>query len=292
MATKTIDELPPSATALDGTEEVPIWKDGATEKCTTQDIADLVPAPAGSPLLFIDKIVSAGFYRYKTDSLGDYNDGSTSLGGATAGVGTAATLLDRLSHREGSVGGGTGANFAFKQLFNPGIFRRPSGTAYAGSHKCTMRGGFPTAGQHADSRLFVGLVNSVGGVVVDIGNGANTLNNLINMVGIVKDDADANLFFAQNDASGTIDKVDTGITYASIINHLLRISIELLWGSDAIIVTIEDLDNGAAATHTFTTGLMSGNIELAAQFGANRGQTTGTGIVYVSCLDIVNMSDL
>lgn len=48
MANVTIDQLPLPPTVLDGTEEIPAWKDGETIKITAQDVADLAPAPSST----------------------------------------------------------------------------------------------------------------------------------------------------------------------------------------------------------------------------------------------------
>lgn len=152
------------------------------------------------------------------------------------------------------------------------VFLRVYRTTTSGAGGFSYRSMIALSTSRATQRLFVGVKSGT------TAPGASTdPSAMTDIVGIGKDEADANLQVMHNDASGAATKVDLGVTVASLQDKLLDVLIAT--NSDgSVTVTVENLTDGTSYTATATTNLPTVDTRLIPVIWVNTGASVGTSV--------------
>lgn len=164
----------------------------------------------------------------------------TAIGTATAANWAATNMLTasrRLSYISSTTAGTSGG-------WREAVLKYAMGTSGWGGFHVMARFGFTTL--PAGYRVFVGLHSSTSVI------GNVDPSTLANMCGLGKDTGDTNLQFMYNDASGTAQKIDTGIALA--VNDVIDFRMFTASGSGKIFFSVQKL-NGGGSLVTGDTGV-------------------------------------
>lgn len=254
-----------AATALDGTEQVPVTKDGVTVRTTSQDIADLAEIPTQVSL-----ISTQVPYTAAANTNGAAFDISMS-GLSTQQVGTStfpakdfATHLGGLDRNLVASAASTNSSAAvYNSQLGLSVYRAFSGGEGGGF---SMGWVFGFVAQASGQRAFCGAVprNSDPCLSGDPSAKANIL-------GVGKDAADTNLQFMHNDASGVATKVDLGVDFTTLLGKALRLELSVLSGGASASYRLTDLETDTEYTGTVTTNLPAADEALNPHCGVNTG---------------------
>lgn len=127
-------------------------------------------------------------------------------------------------------------------------YRSVSGSALAGGFDFFCRVGLETIA--AGNRIFVGMLTGTAAPTASSDPSA-----FVNMAGLAKDAADTNVQFMHNDGSGTATKVDLGVAFTALADHVLEVTLHCEPNGSEIEYDIFDVD---AATHY--TGSVNTNL--------------------------------
>jgi hypothetical protein len=109
--------------------------------------------------------------------------------------------------------------------------------------------------------------------------GAQVIANALNILGFGKDSSDTLLYLYYNGASGTATKVSTGITFANIATHMMKLVItcDALGNVTASITDLEPVSNQGTYTASLpaaTANLPANGVVLAPYFYVCTGTAT------------------
>lgn len=265
MANVTIDDLPPTGTALDGTEEVPIWVDGVTEKCTTQDIADLAPAP--EPVVLPDfSSLNAHSRNYLAQAANSTTIQTTPVGWSISQNASTATTpaLDGTT----LIGSMTKvrltsaiANNNSPQVilgepsspFNTSAFRRISADATLGGFKLQLLFSVPTG--RTTQAVWLAMTTAVSD---------NTLGGIVSTayathVSLGQDQDDGTLQWMTRTGSGAVTKTPVGVTWAALQGKLCMLTMYCAPGGTTIEMTLRNMTDGV----NYTASLSGATIPAA-----------------------------
>lgn len=281
MTTKTIGELTAATLPLDGTEKVELENAGGTLslRCTTADIADLVPVPSATET-FVDQskfsgknnYVGTGQYKSEGLTISALSSGSfSSLSPGTNLIGTFRYAVDT------SPGGSADRQAAhYGTQTSEYVYRRASGSALGGGFTLVARAIPLTVA--ANQRSFLGMGSFAGSIMTQ----TQEPSAQIDCAFFGKDAADTNLFFMHNDGSGSCTKVDSGVAFSTLIGHILDIELSCDAGGTTLTYLITDRNTGTVLMDgTASTNLPTADVGLLPAFIANTGsQTTAVSIGY------------
>lgn len=272
MAGKKIS-LMTAAGSLTGAELIEVVQGGATRRSTVSAMG-LGATSAVDPtnltatignLVRKEGFLYGGYTAYSIiDEFGNFSSSSSVGGNARTATPASTSWLQRIPSRTTSFfttssGSGTGVlNMAALQNSGTGQaaqYRRPSGIAMTGGWVSSGRFGYTfVSGPHLNARFFYGY-NLPTGVDPALGALESTWRNQQNVIGIGKDDLDTNVFFITNDNVGSVTKVDTGLSYASLANKLIRLSMFSSYTQNLIRQELYVYDTGQNVVNQFTTDL-------------------------------------
>lgn len=278
MANTTIDGLTP-ASALTGTEEVPVWQGTVTKKTTTQDIADLAvvpPTPAADTIVeTLGNMTVAWAYAdfpnnnwsfFRQNSVGEASVSGTWDHDPT--VSYLSALQQRTITSAAAVN--SPAEFHNAQHLQD-MYRKVSSGAGGGFQVIyCFRFSSPVAG----NRFFFGVSPYNDTTAL---SGSFEPSSRPDLCGISKDSTDTNFQFLTSRAAGNFTKVDTGITPATVAGKSCRFTMTVPRGGATATITIVDMDTGTtlySATTTFGANAPATDTDLHPLLGRNSGSSS------------------
>lgn len=228
----------PAASSLTGSEIVPVVQSGVTKRTTAAALAALAAADDSAlyPRFQISWLAAPFTTTLESDGFSNFT--SSNFGTPAAQDPVPATSFRTSTQRVRDVSGAfADTNAGYYQVgTRSGSYRAVSGAAGKIDTRLEMIVAYHVVA--SDQRAFVGFVDSVS-------PGVSQPSAFLNCAGYGKDSADVNLFLMHNDGSGACTKVDTGVTFASLIDKLLRVRIRFMPTSGAVAIQIANMETGA-----------------------------------------------
>jgi hypothetical protein len=151
-----------------------------------------------------------------------------------------------------------------------GIFRSISASPRGGGFRERMIFAFSEC--RSDQRMFAGLASTSGAFTSNQEPSSQT-----NIIGIAKDQTDANLQFIHNDGSGSATKIDLGIAWDQP-SYFFDFTLECIPPGNSITYVLKELHSGTQLSGSVNTDLPDQNVQLFTHIVANTGSTTSTAV--------------
>lgn len=291
MANKTIGQLDPAAT-ITGTELIEVEQSGASKRSTVGALGTFTP-PSGSGLTATTVAgaiseLDARDFQVKMEDFVPVNGGAFGGGGANAlnmtfsGGGSAAVffptgaqslLTDAIAAEMTSPGATDSQECVRVFQVLGGIYRRCSGSAKNGGFLVDQIFGFRAAGARADQRAFSGLRGTTADFTPNVDPSTMT-----NIIGVGKDQADANLKLMHNDGAGAATKIDLGVAFTAIAGKLLQLRIIAPVGGTSMSYDLHNIDDDIHYTGTVTTDLIATDVQVYQGAYVNTGGATAASV--------------
>lgn len=258
-----------AAVTLDGTELVPVVQDGVTVRTTIDDIAALAPVPTITDLI-TDR---SPFWAIANISGGALTTQPAAL--QTTGSGTQAfpakdftaylTSLD--CERRTSANSMNSNAYSLPSDGGATVQQSVSGNVRAGGYQFGAIMGSPTA--QLGDRMFCGMYRYNTTIPV----AGSDPSSRANICGFAVDEADVNVQFIHNDASGNATKTDLGVSWAALAGKALSMLITTPRGGGAVSYSLTVLDTGVEYSGTTAaTNLPAADIDLSPIAALNTGE--------------------
>ncbi len=194
----------------------------------------------------------------------DIGDISIAAGGsADQADPTSAVPIFRVQRRAYTIASGASGNSRDVNGFTSRFARTSNGPFFPWI--LWYRFGLGNVNQKNDGRFFMGAApNSDLDVTAAGGVGA-----FVNVAGIGKEDADANIQFIYNDNAGLVTKVDTGYVYANSLTTIFDLFVSFN-GTD-VAIRLDDLINTVTSSNSANANIPSLDTRLNLQFALGGG---------------------
>lgn len=256
-----------AASALDGSEQLPVVQGGNTRRTTTEDVADLAAAIVENPYA-----IDASNFWSLVHTLGGTSwlvvaDDPSYAPVDQSGNGTsnhpvntsASNDLDALAYRYSTASAATNNAGGFRAGSSAALHYIKAAAGASGSGGFVQKVVFGLRAQNSAARAFFGVCTQSANPIsasADPSAAANTF-------GFGKDAADANLQFMHNDGSGVATKTDTGVTLLSLLNRVLSLEIAVPPGGASASARIVDVGTGEViCSGTASTNLPAAGVAL------------------------------